>query len=73
MSPYTLVNLSTGIEKNNWTLSFYINNLLDTRAEVDIEDPGYGGLTNIIRPPGHAWTTATVRPRSFGIRFGQRF
>jgi outer membrane receptor protein involved in Fe transport len=74
MRPYTLVNLSTGIEKDNWTLSFYINNLLDMRAEIDIEDPGYGTpLTNLIRPPGHAWTTATVRPRSFGIRFGQRF
>jgi iron complex outermembrane receptor protein len=73
MDSYTLLNLSTGIEKDNWTLSLYINNALDERAEIDIEDPGYGGLSNVIRPPGHAWTTATNRPRSFGIRFGQRF
>jgi hypothetical protein len=47
---------------------------LDERAEIDIEDPGYGaGLPNLVRPPGHAWTTNTNRPRSFGIRFGQRF
>ncbi len=73
MDDYTLVDLSAGIDKDNWTLTFYVKNLLDERAEIDIEDPGYGGLSNIIRPPGHAWTTATNRPRSFGIRFGQRF
>ena len=73
MDDYTLVNLSTGINKNNWTLSFYINNLLDERAEIDIEDPGYGNPLVLDRPPGHKWTTVTNRPRSFGIRFGQRF
>jgi len=74
MGSYTLMNLSTGIEKDNWTLSLYVNNLFDERAEIDIEDPGYGaGMPGLIRPPGHAWTTATNRPRSFGIRFGQRF
>ena len=73
MDSYTLVNLSTGINKDNWTLTFYIKNLLDKRAEIDIEDPGYGGLPNLQRPPGHKWTTTTNRPRSFGIQFGQRF
>jgi outer membrane receptor protein involved in Fe transport len=74
MGSYTLVNLSTGIEKDNWTLSLYVNNLFDERAEIDIEDPGYGGLgVGPSRPPGHAWTTATNRPRSIGIRYGQRF
>jgi outer membrane receptor protein involved in Fe transport len=74
MSSYTLVNLSTGIEKDNWTLSLYVNNLFDERAQIDIEDPGYGGLgVGPSRPPGHAWTTATNRPRSIGIRYGQRF
>ena len=73
MDDYTLVNLSAGIEKDNWTLSFYLKNLLDERAEIDIEDPGYGGLPNLQRPPGHKWTTTTNRPRSFGIQFSQRF
>jgi len=73
MDDYTLVNLSAGIEKDNWTLTFFINNAFDERAEIDIVDPGYGGLPNLQRPPGHAWTTVTNRPRSFGIRFGQRF
>jgi iron complex outermembrane receptor protein len=73
MDSYTLVNLSAGIEKENWTLTFFVNNLFDERAEIDIFDPGYGGLPNLERPPGHAWTTVTNRPRTFGIRFGQRF
>jgi iron complex outermembrane receptor protein len=73
MDAYTLVNVSTGIDKNNWTLSFFINNLFDERAEIDIEDPGYGGLSNLQRPPGHKWTTVTNRPRFFGVRFSQRF
>ncbi|MCP4045971.1 MAG: TonB-dependent receptor, partial [Gammaproteobacteria bacterium] len=70
MDSYTLLNLSAGIEKDNWTLSLYINNLLDERAEIDIGDPGYGGLSNLPRPPGHVWTTMTNRPRTIGIRFG---
>jgi len=73
MGSYILVNLSGGIEKDNWTLSLYVNNLFDERAEIDISDPGYGGISNLQRPPGHVWTTLTNRPRSFGIRFGQRF
>ena len=73
MDAYTLVNLSAGIEEESWTLSAYINNAFDERAEIDISDPGYGGLSNLQRPPGHAWTTWTNRPRSYGIRFSQRF
>jgi iron complex outermembrane receptor protein len=73
MDAYTLVNVSTGIDKDNWSLSFFINNLFDERAEIDIEDPGYGGLSNLQRPPGHKWTTVTNRPRFFGVRFSQRF
>ena len=73
MDDYTLLNLSAGIEKNNWTLSFFANNLLDERAQIDIEDPGYGNQLVLDRPPGHKWTTVTNRPRSFGVRFSQRF
>jgi iron complex outermembrane receptor protein len=73
MDAYSLVNLSAGIEKESWTLTAYVNNAFDERAELNIGDPGYGGLPNLNRPPGHAWTTETNRPRSYGIRFSQRF
>ena len=73
MDDYTLVNLSAGIERDDWTVTLYVNNLFDERAQVDIEDPGYGGLPNLQRPPGHKWTQATNRPRNAGIRFARRF
>jgi outer membrane receptor protein involved in Fe transport len=73
MDDYTLVNLSAGIDRDNWTLTFYIDNALDERAQIDIEDPGYVVPPGLQRPPGHKWTQVTNRPRSFGIRFGQRF
>jgi len=73
MPAYTLLNLSVGVEKDNWSLSFFINNLLDERAVINVADPGYGGLPNLERPPGHAWTTTTNRPRFYALRWTQRF
>jgi len=73
ISAYTLTNISGGVEKDNWTATFFVNNLFDERAEIDIFDPGYGtGIPGYV-PPGTAWTTMTNRPRSFGVRFSQRF
>ncbi|MBT8080738.1 MAG: TonB-dependent receptor [Gammaproteobacteria bacterium] len=73
MDAYTLVHLSAGIETDNWSLGLFINNAFDERVEIDIADPGYGtGIPGYV-PPGTAWTTMTNRPRSYGIRFSQRF
>jgi outer membrane receptor protein involved in Fe transport len=73
MDAYSLANLSAGIERENWTASFYVNNVTDERAEIDIADPGYGTGVPTYAPPGTAWTTLPNRPRSYGIRFSQRF
>ncbi len=73
MGDYTLVNLSAGIEEDDWTLTFYVNNLFDERAEIDIEDPGYVVPPGLQRPPGHKWTTVPNRPRHFGVRYSKRF
>jgi len=73
MGAYTLVNLSAGIEKESWSLGLFVSNAFDERAEIDIADPGYGTGIPGYAPPGTAWTTMTNRPRSFGIRFSQRF
>jgi outer membrane receptor protein involved in Fe transport len=73
MDAYTVAHISAGIEEESWTLSLYVKNLFDERAEIDFGDPGYGtGIPGYV-PPGTAWTTATNRPRSYGIRFSQRF
>jgi outer membrane receptor protein involved in Fe transport len=62
---YTLVNLSTGIETDTWSLDLFINNVTDERAQIDRFDPGYASLRDT--------RTVTNRPRSIGIRFGQKF
>ena len=73
MDAYTLVNLSAGIEKDSWEVGLFLNNVFDERAQIDISDPGYGTGIPGYAPPGNAWTTMTNRPRSYGIRFSQRF
>ena len=73
MDAYTLLNVSAGVEKDDWRVTLFVNNLTDERAEVDSADPGYGGLGNLPRPPGHVWTTQTNRPRSIGVQFGMKF
>jgi outer membrane receptor protein involved in Fe transport len=62
---YTLVNLSTGIETETWSLDLFVSNLTDERAQIDRYDPGYPSLIDT--------RTVTNRPRSIGIRFGQKF
>ena len=67
MDAFTLLNMTAGIEKDNWTLTFYANKLLDERGQVDIYDPGY------FSPSGIDYNEAIVRPRAFGVRWAQRF
>jgi outer membrane receptor protein involved in Fe transport len=62
---YTLLNLSAGIENETWSLDLFINNATDERAQISVYEPSYGGAIDS--------TTVTNRPRSIGIRFGQRF
>ncbi len=62
---YLLLNLSTGIQANNWTLDLFINNVTDERAQIFVYDPSYPTLIDS--------RTVTNRPRSIGIRFGQSF
>ena len=73
MKAYSLVNLSAGIEGDNWTAALYVKNVFDERAELEINDPGYGGLSNLERPPGHVWSVGTNRPRHYGVSFSYRY
>lgn len=69
MDSCTEVNLSTGIEKEEWSLTLYVNNVTDERCQIDITDAGYPSWP----PPGLDWTENVVRPLSYGIRWAQRF
>lgn len=62
---YTLLNLSTGIETESWSFDLFIDNVTDERAQISRIVPSY--------PTSIDTRTVTNRPRSIGIRFGQKF
>jgi len=62
---YALLNLSAGVNGDNWTFSVFADNVTDKRAEILHVDPGYFSDRDT--------TTVTNRPRIIGVRFGQRF
>lgn len=64
---YTLVDLSTGFDTDTWKLDFYINNVGDDRAPL-----GRTTQCAIGTCFGKPYDIPS-QPRTFGIRFGQRF
>jgi outer membrane receptor protein involved in Fe transport len=67
MDSYGVLGLTTGIEKDNWSLTLYANNLTNERGVINYVDPGYDS------PSGVDDRTNYIRPRSYGIRWSQRF
>ncbi len=58
---YTLANFRAGINADNWSAVFFVNNLTDEVAEISVSQRPY-------EP-----STTTNRPRSIGIRFSTSF
>jgi outer membrane receptor protein involved in Fe transport len=62
LASYTLVNLRMGVSDNLWSVTAFVRNLADKRAEVSVintsQDP-YGLLT--------------VRPRTVGVTVNRKF
>lgn len=67
MESYNILNLAAGISRDSWNASLFIDNATDERAELNRAYPGYPS------PSGKDNTVQTNRPRTIGIRFGQRF
>lgn len=65
---YTVVNLSAGIDGDNWSLGIFADNLFDTRAEVQRGDSVYTVFYSQMDSQNQ-----TIRPRTIGVRFGQKF
>jgi iron complex outermembrane receptor protein len=67
--PFTTVDLSAGTGLNNWHLEAFIENAFDRRGELgknsECNDQVHYCLLN-----AHVYT---VKPRQFGIKFGQKF
>lgn len=62
---YDLVNLSVGVTRDNWSVDLFVQNATDERPEISRGNPGYDSTIDT--------TTNTTRPRTIGLRFGQRF
>jgi outer membrane receptor protein involved in Fe transport len=62
LGDYTTINLSSGIDLNNWSLEIFINNLADSDAAT---------WANPIWAPYDRETR--LRPRTIGARLGYRF
>jgi iron complex outermembrane recepter protein len=77
MPAYDVVDFSAGIGKNGWTLSLYVKNLTDERAEVNrytmcpeniCGKDGY----DLQYPNGQVYTVVNT-PRTIGLRYTQEF
>ncbi len=64
LDDYTIVNLSLGLEKDNWTAVLYAHNLFDENANLSF-DRERGGRARL------AFRTNT--PRTVGVKFGMGF
>jgi len=68
----TVLNLTAGIEKEKWSLTLYANNVTDERMVTDIFNADYYPYTGITYS-GYDYVETPIRPRSYGIRWSQRF
>ncbi len=57
----TVINVSTGLSRDDWSLNLYANNLTDERAEI---------ANNFINDVNRV---TVIRPLTVGIRFGREF
>ncbi len=58
---YSIVNVSAGVNKDNWGAQFYINNLFDEDGIININTFDYTPRVSV------------TRPRTIGIRFNYNF
>jgi hypothetical protein len=54
---YTVVNLATGFRKDQWGLEFFVNNVFDENAQLNINAADW------------VPSVTTNRPRTYGVRF----
>lgn len=77
LAAYTTADLSAGIQKNNWSVNVYIDNVFDKRAalykftECGVEICGAHDV--VPQYPNGQVYTGFSQPRTFGIRFKQDF
>ncbi len=60
-SSYSIANFRTGINRDNWGVDLFVNNLTDEVAQF------------YVHPRNYEPTIVTNRPRSYGLRYWMRF
>jgi outer membrane receptor protein involved in Fe transport len=78
---YAIADFSAGIDNGGWTLSLFLNNAFDKRADeyrfaqCPIFQPGTGGSApfSAVLVCGSKTYIQTNMPRTVGIKFGQKF
>jgi outer membrane receptor protein involved in Fe transport len=65
---YGVTDFSAGVEKNGITAEFFVDNAFDIRGDVY----NYAECTEAVCGPIAVYHVPN-RPRTFGLRFGQRF
>jgi outer membrane receptor protein involved in Fe transport len=77
LDAYTTADLSAGISKNSWSLSVYVNNVFDERADIsrftNCAETVCGAAGVVPEYPNGQVYTVTNQPRTFGVRFSQEF
>ncbi|HWS40302.1 MAG TPA: TonB-dependent receptor, partial [Arenimonas sp.] len=77
MPGYGMLDLVTGISKDNWTLSLYVKNLTDERAQFNrytMCAASVCGANDVAPnyPDGQVYEVVST-PRTIGVRFTQDF
>ena len=67
LDAYTLVDLSAGLSRGSWSLDFYVRNAFDERAQLS-RFSQCAEATCGFQP-----YTVVAQPRTFGLRFSQKF
>lgn len=65
LDSYTTVDLRGGLQRDHWTLEFYVKNLGDVEGLTTFDSPG--------AYPNGAAAIAVIRPRTVGMSLGVRF
>ncbi|HEV2044718.1 MAG TPA: TonB-dependent receptor, partial [Sphingomicrobium sp.] len=73
---YALVNLSTGVDKGDWSVDLFAKNLFDKRGQIT---KGIQCVEAVCGDPSGATAigpkiyTTVIRPRTIGLRIGRKF
>lgn len=77
LDAYTTLDLSAGIRKDRWAVDVYLNNVFDTRAQInkytECAEAVCAAHNVVPQYPNGQVYTVTNQPRTIGIRFTQDF